>query len=229
MKKYAIIVAGGTGSRMKGEVPKQFMLLNGKLVIVYSIEAFYSFDSSIQLIIVVHPDYLTLWDQLAKQFKVSIPYQVIAGGETRFESVKNGLQLIKEEGFVAVHDAARPVISAELLANLFSAASAYGSAIPVVPITDTIRIIDGDTSRQQDRTYLRAIQTPQVFKVSELQRAYTQTFQATFTDDGSVMEAAGFPVHLAEGSQGNIKITHLQDIAVAEVLIKSLTAEARRT
>ena len=223
MHKYAIIVAGGTGTRMKGEVPKQFMLLNGKPVILYSIEAFFAYDPSIQIILVIHPDYLLYWKQVSGEYEKSIPFRVVEGGKTRFDSVKNGLKLIKDEGFVAVHDAARPVINESFIEKLFSAASTYGSAIPVVAVTDTVRIIDGDTSHQQDRTFLRAIQTPQVFKVSELQRSYTQLYQPTFTDDGSVMEAAGFPLHLTEGRRENIKITHLQDIAVAGVLIKGLT------
>jgi 2-C-methyl-D-erythritol 4-phosphate cytidylyltransferase len=229
MKKYAIIVAGGTGIRMKGEVPKQFMLLNGKPVILHSIEAFYTYDPSIQIILVVHTDYITSWEQLAREYKIVIPLQVVTGGKTRFDSVKNGLKLIKDEGLVAIHDAARPVINADFIGSLFFAATANGSAIPVVPLTDTIRTIDGDTSHQQDRTFLRAVQTPQVFKVSGLQRAYAQPYQPNFTDDGSVMEAAGFPIHLSEGRPGNIKITHSQDIAVAEVLIKNLTTEAQRT
>lgn len=207
---------------MKGEVPKQFTLLNGKPVILYSIEAFYLFDPSVQIILVIHPDYFLLWKQITGEFQISIPFRVADGGRTRFESVKNGLKLIEDDGFVAVHDAARPVINADFLKKLFAAASAYGSAIPVVPVTDTIRIIDGDTSHQQDRTFLRAVQTPQVFKVSELQRAYMQLYEPNFTDDGSVMESAGFPVHLAEGRRENIKITHLEDIALAEVLIKGL-------
>lgn len=206
---------------MKGEVPKQFMLLNGRPVILYSIEAFYLYDPSIQIILVIHPDYLSLWKQLAREFKISFPFKVAEGGQTRFDSVKNGLKLIEDDGFVAVHDAARPVINADFIRKLFVSASTYGSAIPVVPVTDTIRIIDGDTSHQQDRTFLRAIQTPQIFKISELQRAYTQPFQPNFTDDGSVMEAAGFPVNLSEGFHWNIKITHLLDIAVAEALIKN--------
>lgn len=229
MKKYAIIVAGGTGTRMKGEVPKQFMLLKGMPVILYSIEAFFAYDPTFQIIIVVHPDYLTSWEQLTREYKIAFPLQVVTGGKTRFESVKNGLKLIQDEGLVAIHDAARPVINADFIGSLFSAATTKGSAIPVVPLIDTIRIIDGDTSHQQDRTFLRAVQTPQIFKVSELQRAYTQPFQPNFTDDGSVMEAAGFPIHLTEGFQGNIKITHLQDIDIAEVLLKKLTIEERKT
>jgi len=229
MKKYAIIVAGGIGTRMKGEVPKQFMLLSGKPVILYPIEAFFAYDPSIRIILVVHPDYITSWEQLAREYKIAIPLQVVTGGKTRFDSVKNGLKLIQDEGLVAIHDAARPVINADFIGRLFYAATAKGSAIPVVPLTDTIRTIYGDTSHHQDRTFLRAVQTPQIFKVSELQRAYTQPYQPNFTDDGSVMEAVGFSVHLAEGRQENMKITHMEDIAVAEVLIKNLTTEVRRT
>lgn len=229
MKKYAMIVAGGTGNRMQGDIPKQFMLLNGKPAILYSIEAFFKHDPSVQIILVIHPDYLSLWEKLAREYKTPTPLQVVAGGKTRFDSVKNGLKLIIDDGLVAVHDAARPVINAGFIGNLFLAASTFGSAIPVVPINDTIRIIDGDTSHPQDRTFLRAIQTPQIYKVSELQRAYTQPYEPIFTDDGSVMESAGFPVHLAEGRRGNIKITHREDIAVAEVLIKSLSTEEQRT
>ena len=225
MKKFAIIVAGGTGNRMQGDIPKQFVLLNGKPVIIYSIEAFFTHNPSVQIILVIHPEYLSLWERLAKEYKISAPLLVVAGGKTRFDSVKNGLKLITEDGLVAVHDAARPVINAGFIRNLFLDASTFGSAIPVVPINDTIRIIDGDFSHPQDRTFLRAIQTPQVFKVSELQRAYMQPYEPIFTDDGSVMESAGFPVHLAEGRRGNIKITHPEDIAVAEVLMKNLTTE----
>jgi len=225
MNKYGIIVAGGTGSRMQGEVPKQFLLLSGKPVIMYSVEAFIAYDPSIQIILVIHPGYLDYWNKLCLEFSISNRFLLVKGGKSRFESVRNGLKLINEDGLVAIHDAARPVIDAGFIANLFSAAAIYGSAIPAVPLNDTIRIVDGDTSHQADRTFLRAIQTPQVFKVPEIKRAYTQPYQPTFTDDGSVMEAAGFQVNLATGRQGNIKITHLQDIAVAEVLLRGLTTK----
>jgi 2-C-methyl-D-erythritol 4-phosphate cytidylyltransferase len=220
MKKYAIIVAGGTGTRMKGDVPKQFMLLNAKPIIQYSIEAFYSFDPSIPIILVIHPDFRTYWEKLCLEFKISIPHAVVTGGKTRFDSVKNGLNSFDEDGLVAIHDAARPVISVDFLRHLFSEAGTYGSALPVVALNDTIRMIDGDTSHQLDRTFLRAVQTPQVFKVSELKRAYTQSYLPVFTDDASVMEAAGFHLHLTDGRPENIKVTHKQDIALAEVLLK---------
>lgn len=220
MKKFAIIVAGGTGTRMKGDVPKQFMLLSGKPVIQYSIEAFHLFDPSMQIILVVHPDFKAYWEKLCLEHKMVIPHRVVTGGKTRFDSVKNGLGLIEDDGLVAIHDAARPVIDAGFVSQLFSEAGTYGSAIPGIALNDTIRVIEGDTSEQLDRRFLRAMQTPQVFKVSELKRAYTQSFTQLFTDDASVMQAAGFPLHLADGRKDNIKITHIQDIAVAEVLLK---------
>ncbi|MFN8135475.1 MAG: 2-C-methyl-D-erythritol 4-phosphate cytidylyltransferase [Bacteroidales bacterium] len=220
MKKYAIIVAGGTGSRMKGDIPKQFMLLKGKLVIQYSLEAFYHCDPAVILIIAIHPDYVNFWDRLCQEHKIDIPHQVARGGKTRFDSVKNGLSLIGDDGLVAVHDAARPVIDAAFILELYLTAEKQGSAIPAVHLTDTIRAIEGDSSRQLDRSFLRAIQTPQVFRVSELKRAFEQPFQPLFTDDASVMQSAGFKVHLTEGKPGNIKITHQKDIALAEVLMK---------
>jgi len=219
MKKYVIIVAGGTGSRMKGDVPKQFKLLLGKPVIQYSIEVFHAFDPSMEIVLVIHPDYLLFWEKQCHEFKISIPFRVVPGGDTRFDSVKNGLDTITDEGFVAIHDAARPVINADFIENLFAKAAIYGSAMPGIGLNDTIRLIEGDASRQLDRTFLRAMQTPQVFKIPELKRAYTQTYLPVFTDDASVMQSAGFPLHLSEGRPGNIKITHASDIALAEVLL----------
>jgi 2-C-methyl-D-erythritol 4-phosphate cytidylyltransferase len=220
MKKYAIIVAGGTGSRMKGDVPKQFMLLLGKPVVQYSIEAFHTYDPSIQIVLVIHPDYLLFWEKQCHEFHISVPFRVVKGGETRFDSVKNGLDTIDDEdGFVAVHDAARPVINTDFIDSIFTEAAIHGSAMPGIPLNDTIRVIEGDASRQLDRTFLRAMQTPQVFKISELKRAYSQPYLPVFTDDASVMQSAGFPLHLSEGRPGNIKITHASDIALAEVLL----------
>jgi 2-C-methyl-D-erythritol 4-phosphate cytidylyltransferase len=219
MQKHAIIVAGGTGTRMKGEVPKQFMLLNGKPVIQYSLGAFYACETSINIIVVVHPDFTSYWKELCREHQISVPHIVVKGGETRFDSVKNGLDLIANEGLVAVHDAARPLINADFIKHLFSTAENFGSAMPGIPLNDTIRQIDGDTSSQLDRSFLRAMQTPQVYSVSELKRAYTQPFRPIFTDEASVMQSAGFAVHLTEGRRWNIKITNPEDIGLAEVLL----------
>ncbi len=220
MKNYAIIVAGGTGSRMKGDIPKQFVLLNGKPVIVYSIEAFNNYDPDLQILLVIHPDYIEYWNKLSVQYKFSVPYKVVNGGETRFASVKNGLDSIETDGFVAIHDAARPLIDAGFIKQLFEQASVYGSAVPGIALNDTIRILENNTSRQLDRMLLRAMQTPQVFKVTELKYAYLQAFQALFTDDASVMQSAGFQLHLTDGRLENIKITIQKDFAFAELMMK---------
>lgn len=205
---------------MKGDIPKQFLLLNGKPVMLFSMEAFYAYDPAIRIILVIHPDYIEYWENLCSKHKIDIPFQVIKGGETRFESVKNGLNLIEEDGFVAIHDAARPLINVAFITRLFEEAIKFGSAIPGIALTDTIRIVEGDTSRQLDRTFLRAIQTPQIFKLQELKRAYEQPFQTIFTDDASVLQSAGFSLHISEGHPGNIKITNPDDISLAEFLLK---------
>lgn len=220
MKKYSIIVAGGTGSRMKGTVPKQLLYLAGKPVILHSIETFYTSDPDIEIVVVLHPDYISAWNQIVVDFGVNIPHTIVPGGETRFDSVKNGLNTIENDGFVAVHDAARPLIDAGFVSVLFSTAEKFGSAIPGIIINDTIRVVEGDSSQQLDRTFLRAIQTPQVFRVSELQKAYTQPFKPFFTDDASVMQSAGLPIHITGGLNRNIKITHPEDIMLAEALLK---------
>jgi len=225
MKKYVIIVAGGTGTRMQGDIPKQFMLLCGKPVILHSIEAFLQYDATMLVILVIHIDYLAYWEQLCTEFNISLLFKVVLGGETRFESVKNGLTLVEEEGLVAVHDAARPLVSADFIESIFAEAEANGSAMPGIILNDTIRFIVGDTSHQLDRTFIRAMQTPQVYKASELKRAYEQPYQPLFTDDASVMQSAGFPLHLTGGRPDNIKITHPQDIVVAEALMNFLTTE----
>ena len=220
MKKYAIIVAGGTGSRMKGDMPKQFMMLNGKPVIQYSIDAFHDYDESVHIILVIHPNYIDTWEKISDQYGINSVSAIVPGGNTRFGSVKNGFEKILDDGFVAVHDAARPVIDKQFIADLFSDAARFGSAIPSLELTDTVRMIDGDNTKQLDRTLLRAIQTPQVFRVSELKHAYQQPFQPVFTDDASVLQSAGYAVHLSNGKPGNIKITQAHDIALAEVLLR---------
>ncbi len=219
MNKFAIIVAGGTGTRMQGDVPKQFMLLKGKPVILHSAEAFHAFDAALSIILVVHSAYVAYCREMLRHLNIAIPLRIVAGGETRFESVRNGLDGIGSDGLVAVHDAARPVIHTDFIAHLFAEAEKYGSAVPGIALNDTIRMLEGEESKQLDRTLLRAMQTPQVYRVSELKDAYTQAFQPQFTDDASVMQSAGFPLHLTEGRSGNIKITHPQDIALAEVLL----------
>lgn len=221
MKNYAIIVAGGTGTRMKGELPKQFLLLKNKPVILHSTEAFAEFDPLLEIILVIHPDYLEYWERLCNEYKVPGHVKVAPGGKTRFESVKNGIALIEADGWVAVHDAARPLITREFVEELFNEASIKGSAVPGIAINDTVRMLDGKGSVQLDRTLLRAMQTPQVYRVSEIKKAFTQPFQPGFTDEASVMQAAGFTPNIVPGLPTNLKITRPEDLALAEYLLNT--------
>jgi 2-C-methyl-D-erythritol 4-phosphate cytidylyltransferase len=219
MKKYAIILAGGTGSRMKGDLPKQFLMLNGKPLITYSVEAFYQSDPAIQLVVAVHPDYFAAWDKVQSGYLSHIPVRMTGGGETRFHSVKNGLNLILEDGMVAVHDAARSMADSGFISQLFAEAEMQGSAVPGIPVNDTVRMLENGISRQLNREDLRAIQTPQVYRVSELKRAYEIPFRPAFTDDASVMEEAGFPLHITSGRTYNLKVTGEEDFLLAGLLL----------
>lgn len=218
MKNNAIIVAGGTGNRMQSEIPKQFLTLGGKMILQYSIDVFYAFDPSISLVLVVHPGYRHYVAQLRFPENVS-PVMIADGGETRFDSVKNGLSLLNSGGLVAVHDAARPLITVDLLKTLFTDAAIYGNAVPGVHISDTVRMMGDDDSRQIDRSMLRAMQTPQVFDVEMLKKAYCQPYSPAFTDDAMVMQTAGNKLHISEGLIQNIKITNPVDLLIASALL----------
>lgn len=213
-----IIVAGGKGLRMGYELPKQFISIKGIPVLMRTIKAFYSFDDSINIIVVLAPSYRDYWADLCKQYNFSIPHQITEGGETRFHSVKNGLDLV-DNGLVAVHDAARPFVSTNLIKKTFEAAQQYFAAIPVTEVTDSIRLItDNSSSKIVDRSIYRLVQTPQVFDVDLLKKAYSTQFKNEFTDDASVVEYAGQQIHLVEGERTNIKITTPLDLDLAQVI-----------
>jgi 2-C-methyl-D-erythritol 4-phosphate cytidylyltransferase len=219
MNKYAIIVAGGTGSRMGVTTPKQFLLLAGKPILMYSLEAFFNYDPEIHIILAIHPGYQEEWGQLCQQHFFTVNHQVISGGETRFHSVRNALLTIPGDGLVAVHDAARPVVSVDLIARSFDEAALHGNAIPGIPVNETVRSIQNDTIKLLDRTSLRIIQTPQTFEIGLLKAAYMQDYQPGFTDDASLLEMMGKQIYLFPGDPGNIKITLPGDIQVAELHI----------
>lgn len=220
MGNYAIIVAGGIGNRMGNDLPKQFLLLNGKPVLMYSIEQFYKHDQDTKIIVVLHPSYLSMWVQLCNRHSFYIAHQVVKGGETRYQSVKNGLDTIKGEGLVAVHDAARPLASVSLIDSCFKAAMDKGSAIPGIPVNETVRMIKGDSIELINRNNLRIIQTPQVFQADVLREAYKQPYCEDFTDDASLLEAMGMPINLVDGEPGNLKITLPADLDIASLLLK---------
>lgn len=215
-KEYVIVTAGGSGTRMGSDMPKQFMDLNGIPVIVHSINAFKQYSSDINIIVVLPEGTVDLWTEIAEKFEVDA--KTCTGGDTRFASVKNGLELVGDEGMVAVHDAARPMISPALISHLYLEAAQHGNAVPVLPLTDSIRELSGKVSRPAERERLRLVQTPQVFEAGLLKKAYEQAYRSSFTDDATVAEAFGAKIHLAEGEKRNIKITTSEDLLIAEAL-----------
>ena len=220
MDNNVIIVAGGKGLRMGNELPKQFIAIGGKPVLMRTIEAFYEFDNRIRIIVVLPRDYKDYWKRTCKEYGFTISHTIADGGETRFHSVKNGLEFV-ENGLVAVHDAARPFASPELIKRTFEAAKIHKAVIPVTNATDSLREITGNTgSRIMDRTKIKFVQTPQVFDSEVLRKAYLVGYNDSFTDDASVVEAYGLEIKLEEGETTNIKITTPFDLEIAKVILK---------
>lgn len=225
MQHYAIIVAGGSGSRMGGAVPKQFLELAGKPILVHTIEKFLLYSLDIQIILVLpetdFPRWITLKSSYSLLHSSTLSLLEIVGGDTRFQSVRNGLACVGGDGLVAIHDAVRPLVSVEVIGRSFASAAEYSSGIVTVPAKDSIRQILGkDKTVALDRSTLRLVQTPQTFRVSLIKKAFEQPESPLFTDDASVAEAAGFPIHLVEGAYENIKITTPDDLLVAEALLR---------
>jgi 2-C-methyl-D-erythritol 4-phosphate cytidylyltransferase len=218
--EYAIIVAGGMGSRMGSALPKQFLNIAGRPILMHTLEAFYKYNPSIHLVVVMHPDYTIFWTDLVRSSGFSIPHEVVEGGEERFYSVKNGLNFIgNKAGVVGIHDAVRPLVSLETLRKCYSEAASYGSAVPVVAVTDSLRVLENGKNLAVDRARFRIVQTPQCFRIAEIQEAFRQDFSKSFTDDASVWEWAGMNLHLVEGNRDNIKITTPEDLRMAEAIL----------
>ena len=219
MKQFVIIVAGGSGSRMKSEIPKQFMLLKNIPVLMHTIKKNFDFNSAISIIVVLPESQIDYWKKLCVDYKFTIHHTCIAGGKTRFHSVKNGLNIIAENGLVAVHDGVRPLVSNQTIQNVFSVAEQKGNAIPCLPLNDSIRIVEGENSSAVLRSKYRLIQTPQCFSSSLIKKAFEQTYNDSFTDCASVVEAMGEKINLVEGNPENIKITTPSDLLIAESLL----------
>lgn len=218
--RSVIIVAGGKGLRMGSDLPKQFIPIAGKPVLMRTIEAFHSYDSNIDIILVLPYSHHVYWKELCANYHFGIPHTIAMGGETRFHSVKNGLGLING-GIVAIQDGVRPFASKEMIARCFDAAKRYHAVIPVIDSTDSLReMIDGTKSRIIDRSGIRLVQTPQVFHTDILKKAYETEFKDTFTDDASVVEAMGIDVHLVKGEVTNIKITTPLDLKIGELIVR---------
>lgn len=219
MQKYIIIVAGGTGTRMNSTVPKQFMELKGKPVLMHTIEKFHQTFSDIQIIVVIANQLKGEWQQLCKKHNFTFQHQLANGGATRFHSVQNGLSLVPENAVVGIHDAARPLVSKETILKTFDVAEKLGNASPCVPIAESIREKINEGNKAADRNKFVIIQTPQCFQSALLKKAFLQPYNDSFTDDASVLEAMGEKINLVEGNKENIKITTPQDLIVAEALM----------
>ena len=221
MKKYAIIVAGGSGQRMQSAVPKQFLLLQGKPVLYHTLAAFYQADASTEIIVVLPSDQFDFWESLISKLP-TIPHRLVAGGNSRFQSSQNAIQTLSEDGLVAIHDGVRPLIEPALISSSFQVASEKGNAVLAVASKDSVRNYSNVKKRFQhlNRESIRLIQTPQIFSTKDLQEAFKQAYSDEFTDDARVVEALGIQINLVEGSYKNIKITTPEDLLLAEVLLK---------
>lgn len=217
---YIIIVAGGTGTRMNNTIPKQFIELQGKPVLMHTIVKFFQAIPEIKIIVVLADQLHEEWKGLCKKHNFSIHHTLCNGGETRYHSVKNGLTLVPENCIVGIHDAARPLVTEQLILNLFETAKQKGNACPAIPVTETIREVSGGNNRSVDRSKYFIIQTPQCFQSSLLKEAFLKPYQSTFTDDASVLEAMGEKINLIEGDRENIKITTALDLIIAKTLME---------
>lgn len=220
MTEYALIVAGGKGLRMGTELPKQFLAIGGKPVLMRTLETFYTYNPEIQLILVLPRSQQDYWTKLCREYHFSLPHVVVDGGETRFHSVKNGLAFVTSPGLVGVHDGVRPFVAQEVIARCYTLAIVKRAVIPVVDVVETVRHLEGESSVTVSRDDYKLVQTPQVFDTELLKKAYRQPYTSRFTDDASVVEAMGIPVFLTAGNRENIKITTPFDLKIATALIE---------
>ncbi len=219
MERSVIIVAGGKGLRMGSELPKQFLPIGGRPVLMRTIETFHAFDPRLQIIPVLPVEQQAFWQELCKEYRFDVAHTVADGGETRFHSVKNGLALVRGEGLTGVHDGVRPFVSSEVIGRCYEEAAIHRTAVPVVDVVETLRQLTDEGSETVPRDRYKLVQTPQVFETELLRKAYEQVYRPSFTDDASVVEALGMKIHLVEGNRENIKITTPFDLKVGEALL----------
>jgi len=221
MKKYAVIVAGGTGTRMGANLPKQFMLLKGKPVLYYTIRAFLEAYDDMRVILVLPVDYMDTGQQIIAYFDKD-RINITAGGDTRFQSVKNGLALVEEESIILVHDGVRCLLTKELIHRCYQKALESGTAIPAIVSKDSIRLLSKEGSAAFDRNKVMLVQTPQTFQSKILLPAFNVDYKNEFTDEATVVEASGIKVSLVEGEENNIKITGPVDLFIAERILEEM-------
>jgi 2-C-methyl-D-erythritol 4-phosphate cytidylyltransferase len=223
MDQYVVIVAGGSGKRMGMGMPKQFMELAGRPILMHTIERFRQFNSSIEIITVLPENQLRHWNELQKQYSFDVPHTLVKGGAHRFISVKNGLKFVGTPGLVAIHDGVRPLVRIETIQRCFNAAAEYGNAIPVVSPADSVRLLADDKSLPVSRLNIKQVQTPQVFNAELIKKAYTQEYDPVFTDDATVLEKTGEKIIMVEGNRENIKITNPEDLFIAQTLLSLIS------
>jgi 2-C-methyl-D-erythritol 4-phosphate cytidylyltransferase len=221
MKRSVIIVAGGAGTRMGADVPKQFIPIAGKPVLMHTIEAFYNYDAGMEIIVVLPSNQKRHWQDLCKKNNFRIKHSLVVGGDTRFQSVKNALQHATGE-LIAVHDGVRPLVATSVIVNCFEQAVMHTAVIPVVDVVESVRRVVNGNSQTVDRSEYKLVQTPQVFHANVLKYAYMQQYAPSFTDDASVVEAFGLSIFLVKGNRENIKITTPLDLTIAEALLSNV-------
>ena len=223
MDLYVVIVAGGSGKRMGMETQKQFLELAGRPVLMHTIERFREFSDSIEIITVLPENQLRFWNELRKKYSFDVPHTLVKGGSKRFNSVQHGLEFVNSPGLVAIHDGVRPLVRLETITRCFETAEKYGNAIPVISPADSLRMQTENNNYPVNRMHIKQIQTPQVFDVAKIKKAYMQDFDPSFTDDATVLEKTGEKIHLVEGNRENIKITNPEDLFIAQTLLSFIS------
>jgi 2-C-methyl-D-erythritol 4-phosphate cytidylyltransferase len=223
MDQYVVIVAGGSGKRMGMDIPKQFLELAGRPVLMHTIERFREYNESIEIITVLPENQLRFWTELQRKYSFDVPHTLVKGGSKRFISVRHGLEFVNTPGLVAIHDGVRPLVRIETIKRCFETAEKYGNAVPVISPADSLRLEEEDKSIPVNRMFIKQVQTPQVFDADKIKRAYLQDFDPSFTDDATVLERTGEKIHLVDGNRENIKITNPEDLFIAQTLLSFIS------
>jgi 2-C-methyl-D-erythritol 4-phosphate cytidylyltransferase len=223
MELYALIVAGGSGKRMGADIPKQFLELAGRPVLMHTIERFKSFNNEIEIITVLPENQLHFWIDLQKKHSFAVTHTLVKGGSNRFFSVRNGLKFVNSPGLVAIHDGVRPFVSIDTIERCFETAEKLGNAIPAISPTESLRILTDQGSLPVNRFHVKQIQTPQVFNAALIKNAYLQEYSPDFTDDATVLEKTGEKINLVEGNRENIKITNPEDLLISTALLPTIS------
>ncbi len=223
MQLYVVIVAGGSGTRMGAEIPKQFLELAGRPVLMHTIERFKAFDESIEIITVLPDNQLRHWIELQEKYSFNIPQTIVKGGSARFFSVRNGLKFVTAPSLVAIHDGVRPFVSIDTIRRCFKTAEELGNAVPVVSPAESLRILTENGNEPVNRLSVKQIQTPQVFDARLIKDAYSQNYSNEFTDDATVLEKTGLKINLIDGNLENIKITNPTDLLISSALLSTIS------